>query len=302
MSNQLNSQTPSRVDPIPPDPSETETLLRTVNQQIASQTFDPQDHQLLKRMVEGLGDTRGMVRLGLAEALGAVGQPTTPFLLEALAHHPNPVVRRASAKTLTLIADPSAIPTLVNAFLNDPDTVVKGSAVGALARTGQPAVSPLLEILASSQHPESIKGHATWALAFIGVAAKEQLYDAITSDSSEVRGAVVGAIANFAEEHPDDTAFEILINALNDTDEMVRTEAATALGKLAHQPAKPNLIELLHHSDSESRKAAALALMKMGDRTALESLQTTLTQESDAGVKRAIELAISQLERHSEEF
>ncbi len=301
MSNKLNSETPSRIDPLPLDPAETETLLQTVNQKIASQTFDPNDNQLLKRMVESLGDTRGMVRLGFAEALGVVGQPATPFLLVALAGHPNPVVRRAAAKTLTLIADPSAIPTLVNAFLNDPDTVVKGSTAGALARTGQPAVSPLLEILASPQHPENIKGLAAWALAFIGVAGKEQLYDASTSDSATVRGAVVGAIANFAEEHPDDQAFEILIHALNDPAEMVRTEAATTLGKLAHQPAMPHLIELLHHSDSESRTAAALALMKMGDRTALESLQAALTQESDAAVQRAIQLAISQIERYSEE-
>ena len=277
--------------------SETDALLQTVNEQITLHTFDPHNHQLLKRMVESLGDSRGMVRLGFAEALGEIGEPATPFLLESLAHHPNPVVRRACAKTLTLIADPTAIPTLINALLNDDDTVVKGSSVGALAKMGEAAVPPLLEILGSPEYPESAKGHAAWALAFIGAEAKELLYTTITSDLAEVRSAVVGAIAKVAQEQPEDRAFNLLLDALSDPTEMVRSEAAAALGQLAYQPAIPNLVQLLHHADWESRKAAALALMKIGDHTALEPLQTALTQESEAAVQQVLKLAISQIEK-----
>ncbi|UNU23133.1 HEAT repeat domain-containing protein [Microcoleus vaginatus] len=50
----------------------------------------------------------------LAETLGSIGKPATTFLLEALAHHPNPVVRRASAKTLTLICEDLARTTLLS--------------------------------------------------------------------------------------------------------------------------------------------------------------------------------------------
>ena len=65
-----------------------------------------------------------MVRLSLAETLGSIGKPATPFLLEALAHHPNSVVRRASAKTLTLICEAIArTTTLLEAFLQDEDQV-----------------------------------------------------------------------------------------------------------------------------------------------------------------------------------
>ncbi|MGK7875696.1 MAG: HEAT repeat domain-containing protein [Xenococcaceae cyanobacterium] len=301
MSNILNSETQSGGDPIRLSQAETDALLGAVNKQIALDTFDSNDHQLLKRMVESLGDSRGMVRLGFAEALGEIGEPATPFLLEALAHHPNPVVRRACAKSLTIIADPKAIPTLIDALLNDEDTVVKGSSVGALARMGEAAVPELLEILASPESPESTKGHAAWALAFIGAEAKEQLYGASSSDSAEVRCAVVGAISNIAEEHPEEKAFNLLVNSLSDPAAMVRSEAAAALGKLTHRPAIPNLIELLHHVDGESRKAAALALMKIGDRTALEPLQAALTQEPEAAVQQVIKLAISQIERQSEE-
>lgn len=292
--------TQSGSDPVLQAQAQTDALLQMVNEQIALQTFDPNDNQLLKRMVESMGDYRGMVRLGFAEALGAVGKPATPFLREALSNHPNPVVRRASAKTLTLIADPIAIPDLVHALLNDEDTVVQGSAVGALAQIGEAAVPALLEILASPEHSESIKGHAAWALAFIGAEAKEHLYRAINSDSAEVRAAVVGAIAKIAQEDAEKGTFNILVDALSDPAENVRCEAAAVLGNLTYRPAMPNLVELLHHPDWESRKAAALALMKIGDTAAIEPLKGALTQEGEVAVQTVIKLAISQLERQSQ--
>ena len=301
MTNMLNSETQAGDNPSLLSQTETDALLQKVNEQIALGSFDTNDQQLLQNMVESLGDSRGMVRLGFAEALGEIGQPATPFLLEALANHPNPVVRRAAAKTLTIIADPKAIPTLVEALLNDEDTVVKGSSVGALARTGEAAVPVLLEILASPENPESTKGHAAWALAFIGAEAKEQLYAAIASESAEVRAAVVGAIAKVAEEDREERAFNLIVNSLSDRAANVRSEAAAALGNLTYQAAIPNLIELLDHSEGESRKAAALALMKIGDPTTLEPLQAALTKESEEGVTKAIELAISQIEKRSAE-
>lgn len=300
MSNTFNSKTQSKDALIVMSQDETDTLLKKVSKQLADKTFDASDRQTLKYLVESLGDLRGMVRLNCAETLGQIGKPATPFLLEALANHPNEVVRRASAKTLTLIVDPSAVPTLIDALLNDEDTVVKGSAVGALAKMGETAVPPLLEILASPEHPESTKGHAAWALAFIGTEAKDSIYRAIASDSAEVRAAVVGATSKIAQDNPETQAFNLLINALADSSEIVRSEAASALGQLAYQSAIPNLVELLHHVDGESRKAAALALMKIGDRAALEPLQAALTQESETAIQTVIKLAISQIEKQSE--
>jgi bilin biosynthesis protein len=296
MNVQLNSQTQSGDDSVLLAQQETDALLARVTEQINQQTFNPNDGDLLRQMVECLGDTRGMVRLRCAQTLGEIGKPATPFLLEALAHHQNVVVRRAAAKTLTLIAEPTAIPTLIQALLHDEDTVVKGSSVGALARMGEASVPVLLEILASPENPESTKGHAAWALAFIGAEAKEQLYREISSESAEVRGAVVGAIAKVAQEQPEDKAFQLLVNALGDRSQSVRCEAASALGNLTYKPAISHLVELLHHLDGESRKAAALALMKMG-REALEPLQAALMQESEAAVTTIIKLAISQIER-----
>ncbi|MDJ0573805.1 MAG: HEAT repeat domain-containing protein [Xenococcaceae cyanobacterium MO_234.B1] len=291
MSNTLNSPSIS--------PEATDVLLAEVNSKIALKTFDNSDRQTIHQMVECLGDSRGMVRLGFAEALGKVGQPAIPFLVEALSHHSNEVVRRAAAKTLTLIADPMTIPPLLEAFLNDEDQVVRNSAVGALARIGEESVSPLLQILASPESDETIKGHAAWALAFIGSKGKETIYQAYNSDVEEVRTAVVGAISKIAEEQPEARAFKLLLQSLSDSSVNVRSEAAAALGNLAHAPAIPQLLALLARQEPENRKSAALALMKIRDRTVLEPLQNALTQESDSRVKQVIQLAITQLDKQS---
>lgn len=279
--------------------AETDDLLETVTEQIALGTFDVNDRPLLKQLVECLGDERGMTRLSCAQILGEIGKAATPILVEALAHHPNVVVRRATAKTLTLIADPEAIPPLLHAFRNDEDTVVQGSSVGALARMGEAAVPPLLEILESPELSESHKGHAAWALSFIGTQAKEYLNQAICNDSPAVRGAVVGSIAKIVAEEPNPELFDILVQSLSDSDSDVRCEGAAALANLSYRPAIPNLVELLHHPDSESRRSAALALMKIGDPAAIEPLQITLTQESEPNVQSVIKLALSQLQSKS---
>jgi bilin biosynthesis protein len=280
---------------------EADAINDCVNDLRASGQFDPGDGKLLQDMVECLGDSRGTVRLRFATVLGEIGQPATDILLKALAEHPNPVVRRAVAKTLTLIGDPAAVPGLVQAVLHDEDTVVKSSSVGALARTGQIAVPTLLSLLTDSTTPENLKGLAAWALAFIGLEAKDALLEQIHSDSVEVRSAIVAAIVKMAQEAPDDQMFEILVAALQDRDLTVRLEAISALGNLAYQPAQPQLFALLTAGDGETRRSAVLALMKMGDTAAIPPLEAALTAEPEESIQKVIQLAIGQLQRQMDD-
>ncbi|MGD1937632.1 MAG: HEAT repeat domain-containing protein [Cyanophyceae cyanobacterium] len=281
----------------PPDPKEMDALLQRVCDLLQEGRFDTGDRDLIGQMVEGLGDTRGMVRLQFAETLGkGIGKPAVPQLIDALANHENPVVRRASAKTLTLIRDPRAVPTLVNAFLHDEDTVVKGSSIGALADTGKPSVPVLLEVLSDPSQPESIKGHAAWALGVIGSDAADELFKAAVSDMDDVRQAAVGAIAGIAREKQDQRAIATLIAALDDNNTEVRLEAASALGEVQSTAARPKLIEHLADSDSDVRKGMALALMKVGDRDTVSVLKGVLAKEADPDIKRVMKLAVSQLQ------
>jgi bilin biosynthesis protein len=299
MSHSLNSETSAIPTSVQQIQAENDALLEQVNGQITLETFDATNQSLLKQLVEGLGDPRGLVRLEFAETLGEIGEPATPFLIEALANHSNVVVRRAAAKTLTLIADPTAVPTLLNSFLYDEDTVVQSSSAGALARTGEAAVPALLDILASPEHPESTKGHAAWALAFIGSEATEHLYKALSSDSVDVRCAVIGAIAHVAQEQSDKKSCNILVSALTDPEAVIRTEAAATLGQVNYPPAIPHLILATKDTNVEVRKAAVSSLGKVGDRSTIESLQPALMDEAEV-VRTLAKLAIAQIERQQE--
>lgn len=278
-------------------PEATDTLVQRVNTQIDQGTLNADNPLLLRQLIECLGDARGMTRLSIVEILGALGTVATPYLQESLSHHTNPTVRRSSAKALAAIADPTAVPTLIHALLTDTDTVARGSSAGALAKMGEVAVPELLKILESPDYPDAAKGHAAWALGFIGRDAQPYLAQALSSDSPEVRAAMVGAIESVARENPGEGMEDLLINALGDPAGIVRCDAAAALGTLAYQPATSVLIELLEHEDWETRRAAALSLMKIGDSHAIAALETARDREPESSVETVLKLAISQLKQ-----
>jgi bilin biosynthesis protein len=279
----------------------TDALIAMVTEQLATDRFDRGDRALLQRMVEeGLGDTRGMVRLRFATTLGEIGEAATPILTEALAHHPHEVVRRAAAKTLTLIGDPKAVPILLDSFLHDSDQVVRSSSIGALARSGDVVVPELLKILDSPSADETIKGHAAWALAFIGGEAEEYLMPALNADSLDVRCAVLGAIVKVAQEKPSDKLVDILIASLSDSVALVRAEAASGLGQINHPASIPHLILACRDPNLDVRKASVSALGKVGDATSIEALQGAMN-DSENVVRVLAKVALTQLERRLEE-
>ncbi|MGF1602153.1 MAG: HEAT repeat domain-containing protein [Thermosynechococcaceae cyanobacterium] len=298
MSQSQNVASSAANDPSIRIQQDNDLLLQQVNEQITLDTFEPTG-QILKQLVEGLGDPRGLVRLQFAETLGEIGELATPFLLEVLSSHSDVTARRAAAKTLTIIADPEAVPILVDAFLKDQDTVVKGSAAGALARTGESAVPSLLEILASPEQPEDIKGHAAWALAFMGSEAEEYLYKALNNSSLDVRCAVIGALGHVAQEQSDEKSSSFLVSALSDPEARIRTEAAAVLGQVKYPPAIPKLMVALQDPELDVRKAAINSLGKMGAEEALEPLTVMLNDELEV-IRVLAKLAIAQIERQAE--
>lgn len=280
---------------------EVDELLWSTKAQVAEGRFDANNQQLITQLVEGFNDTRGMVRLGFAELLGDIGKPATPALIEGLAHHQNPTVRRACAKTMTLIADQTTIPTLVHSLLHDDDTVVQGSVVGALAVMGEAAAPVLLNIVASNDYTDTAKGLATWGLSFVGTAGADYLYQAVDSDQAEVRSAVIGALTTLVQENEDQQALAMILSGLSDPSDMVRSEAAAALGKLNDATVVPHLTTVLTDKSVDVRKTAAMAMMKIGDASAIAPLQNVLDTEIDDTLQPVLKLAITQLQRKQEE-
>ena len=295
----MNSSATSKPGPL--SEPEADALIIEVQRQLNKDAFDSTDTQLIEQLVEGFNDKRGMKRLAFAEILGRVGKPATPALIDGLANHENEVVRRACAKTMTLIADRATIPTLVHALLNDEDTVVQGSAVGALAVMGEEAAPVLLDIIASDDYPDSSKGLATWGLSFVGSAGATHLYGSADSDLEEVRSAVVGALTSLVQEDEDPKALDLIIKALKDASSMVRSEAAAALGKLSNKAMVAELVPVLNDGESVVRKTAAMALMKIGDGGAIAPLRAALEKEQDEEIQPVLKLAISQLKKKQEE-
>ena len=169
-----------------------------------------------------------------------------------------------------------------------------------LLSVNQAAAPSLLDILASPDHPQEIKGHAAWALAFMGTEAETHLYRALSSDSLDVRCAVISALGHVAQEKSDERSCQLLVSALTDTEVLIRAEAAAALAQINYPASVPHLILALRDQDLNVRKAAISSLGKIGDPQAMDALQASLNDELDV-IRTLAKLAINQIERQANE-
>lgn len=280
---------------------EAEQLAEELKQQLRCGEQVSGDIQAIEKMVAGLGDRRGLLRLTFAESLGTVGSAAVPALCKAMLEHDNVTVRRAAAKTLTLISDRQALPSLLKALLNDADPVVQGSAVGAMASIGADAVDGLLNVLIDPVSTPMQTGLASWGLAFVGANAPDALRKAARSDHPKMRTAAIAALGDQIQNLGDQDARQLLLDALADPDEEARAEASTLMGKLNESDwAVPLLLPNLDDSSPLVRRNTALSLMKLEDPNAIAALEKRSSQEDDASVIPVLALAINQLQRAAE--
>ena len=285
-------------EPVQLSEEEAEQLANELKAQLRQGERPANDTEAIERMVAGLGDRRGLLRLTFAESLGSVGAVAVPALCTAMCKHENVTVRRAAAKTLTLIADQRALPYLLKALLNDADPVVQGSAVGAMAVIGAEAVAGLLDVLVDPNNSPMQTGLASWGLSFVGAKAPEALREAARSSDARMRTAAIGALGDQIQNLNDQEARQLLQNALSDEDEEVRAEATTLMGKLNDSNwAVPLVVPNLRDASPLVRKNAALALMKLEDPVAIPELELSRASESDSSVAPILQLAINQLSR-----
>ena len=275
-------------------------LAEVLKKKLDEQQVPSSDQESLRQMVSGLGDQRGALRLTFAQSLGAVGETAVPILCESLKHNPNVVIRRASAKTLNIIGSEKALPNLLEAFQTDPDPVVQGSSAGAMSTIGAQSIEPLLQMLTKDNCSAFQVGLINLALGFIGSKAPEAFIKATQSENAEIRIAALGALSEQIQTSRNETNVGILLNALKDQSAEVRAEAATMAGKSLEAEEYQCLTELLHDTDSQVRKNAALALMKMDGVQAIESLNNAVKKEEDEQVKAVFKVATTQLARRIE--
>ena len=254
------------------------------------------DLESINKMVAGLGDNRGELRLTFAKSLGSVGEEAIPILCEALKNSSNVTIRRASAKTLNIIGNKKALPNLIEAFETDEDPVVQGSSAGAMATIGEAAIEPLLKILTEPKCTAFQIGLINLALGFIGSKSPMALHSATSSKNPEIRIAALSALAEQAQKHENNEVRLLILNALKDPNSEVRAEAATIVGKSMDQEEAANqLHELLEDKNDQVRKNTALSLMKMESVSSIDTIGQAIHSESDEQVKGVMIVARNQL-------
>ncbi len=255
------------------------------------------DINLIKKLITGLGDKRGLLRRTFAESLGVIGTDALPELRKALLSSKSVTVRRAAAKTLKLVGDPSALPDLLYALLTDKDPVVQGSAVAAMAIFGEDAAKSLLLVLENPNSSEMQCGLASWGLSFIGAKGAEILKRAAMSNNEKVRASSIAALGEQIQLFCDTEAKDILTNAINDLSDDVQIEAIKLMGLLDDQNWDLNLIgEKLNSNNPQVRKQSALSLMKLQAISQIKNLRQSLLKEKDLEVINIINLSLSKID------
>ncbi len=251
---------------------------------------------LIKKIIAGLSDNRGKLRRTFSESLGLIGEETLPLLRIVLLQSQNVTARRAAAKTLRLVGDPSALPDLLKALLNDKDPVVQGSAVGAMAIFGEEAIEHLIKVLENPKTSEMQRGLASWGLAFIGAKGATALKKASFSNNVKVRASSIAALGEQIQSFSDEEAKAILSKALSDTSDEVQIEAIKLIGLLDEQNWDLNLIaSKLEHLNPEIRKQSALSLMKLEAINQIYKLEDSLLNEESNELKNIIRLSIDRI-------
>ncbi len=259
------------------------------------------DPESIATMVAGLGDPRGLLRRQISEGLGSIGKAAVPALCQAMRRSDQVTVRRAAAKTLTLIADRNSLPDLLTTFLTDTDSVVQGSTMGAMASMGEESIGAILSIIENPESTEMQIGLANWALTLIGDRAPEVLKNSLSSDNSKVRKAAISALGSQIQSLNSQEDRDMLQQALSDSCAEIRSEAVILLGNLEDSEwALPLLSPALSDSDSWVRKNTALSLMKLGCSSSIPTLLTQLEFESDPVVSKVLQLAVDRLKKAEE--
>lgn len=223
-----------------------------------------------------------------------MGEPTIPYLIDALKDE-NSDVQRNAAKALGKIGDERAVPALIVA-LKDEDRYMRESAAKALGKIGNGAVPALIDALKDDGDWVRIGAADALAnIAEVGIdcsAAIPALVIALKNENSDVRKRAASALdrigldkipikdkvfallltggtwrIGIAKEGIDvSAAVPTLIDALKDEDRRVRKNAASTLGNIGDARAVPALINALKDTDWNVRYWAAWALSEIAEK------------------------------------
>jgi len=251
-------------------------------------------------LVESLRHEDPVVRTMAAQGLRMLqfrihGEAAPPGAVDALLAalgDTDPHVRGAAADTLGWFRDPRAVEPLMAILQADPAAFPRDRAAVAL---GNLADSRAIDPLAAALQDEDLRVRRMAALALGrfadesspgGRRAVEALIDALRDGDAQVRGSVALSLARSGDRR----AVKPLQALLNDEDEIVRRDAASALSGL-HGPGMEAAARGLDSEDAYVREMSIHGVIGAGGSKAVEALIVALRDQNESVRNSALNAA-----------
>ncbi|MDR3691558.1 MAG: HEAT repeat domain-containing protein [Fimbriimonas sp.] len=222
---------------------------------------------LMRRATERDEATRALV----IEILARIkSDRVIPVLIDACLHDGSKRVRVSAAEGLDWSNDKRTAPALVIA-LKDPDRQVQLFAVRTLAKSPQPeAIDRLVELIGHAAEsypsiapvitPAFVAESAGYALGAIGTRAYPAIITLLESQNPAVARVAKTALCRCLDRR----AIPRLIGLCDDPEDMIRLEAAHALGQWSDPPIVRTLVRLMRTGGGNAAGIAAQSLARIG--------------------------------------
>ncbi|RKU37397.1 hypothetical protein C6496_09930 [Candidatus Poribacteria bacterium] len=207
----------------------------------------------IKKILQLLGE-RHRVQKDAIQVLIDRGAPAVPFVLEDLVKNRYRAVHGDFIQILVGIGTPAISDILKAADDNNTPLGVKIQLVRIVGDIGDPSATAGLEALQNATADEGLKMEVNTALYHLGnEESEDRIVAGLTDDNVIVRRAAAKSMM-YLKEHPTD----MLIAALDDSDDTVRMDVAKALQKYPDAGAVDGLLAILTNGSSLNTKQAAI--------------------------------------------
>ncbi|HLF28568.1 MAG TPA: HEAT repeat domain-containing protein [Anaerolineae bacterium] len=217
----------------------------------------------------------------------------------------DPDVRAAAIDGLWEEDDVKLIPTLIDLVQNDAVETVRATAAGSLGRfvlAGEleeipvakleQVVEVLREIIADASETLEVRRRAVEAIGYSSAeGVSEIIADAYDDPDELMRVSAVFAMGRSA----DVQWAEVALRETESPNPEMRFEAARASGELQNRDAVPVLARLLEDPDDQVREAAVWALGQIGGNES-RRLLTAILEDEDSDLHEPAEVALEELE------
>lgn len=269
----------------------------------ALKQISPDEKYEIARYVKDLNDPDSRIRLqAVRKLLKLVPEKAQQYQMTRYINDlkdSDTQVQASAANALGTIGDATAVQPLVTA-LNDNDALVRRNAVTALSQISlrlkdatvvKPAIESLISLLQDKSN--TVSASAVTTLAEIGKPAVESLANASNSDNAVIRAIAVDILGKIHPENLGEYQIPRYIKDLKDQDVSTRVNAAISLGLICDERAVEPLVAALKDVDSNVRKNATTALIKIGE-PAIRPL-TLLLKSQDPSVQLHAAIALREI-------